>query len=473
MKKLLAALGIVVLLAALWFAWWKFRPLPRPTAGDAQRGEWEFMHSDLGSKYFGSIPRPVFEALPRLYPDLYPEGWEGSVGLLPDPADPSGPPVGMVRVKILGSEWYAPNCALCHAGRAAALGGRIVPGAPNFDLDVQRLVYVIEQPIRRGITMADIERVTHPLSALEKVSVGTFLAFARYKAAHKRDGWFRNETGAGRSDALNGWKRALGLDSGAHKTIVDIPNVFDQRLKSKTLYDGAITGDEAARVMLTELQKGRPPRGPLLDRAVFDDLVAYMKGPLKPPAYPFAVNAELSRAGHEVFKNNCAKCHGTYAPDAPAYPNLRIPAEKVGTDPERALAMGQEMVGALQKYDFKDFLKIDPAPTYMPPPLDGIWLTAPYLHNGTVPTLWHLLHPERRPVAFYRRFNSFDPVRVGLVCEQQGEECPPDPEQRKHDPRVLYRVDTHALGSSNAGHGFGSTLPEGDKAALLEYLKTI
>jgi len=474
-KKLLLALGVVVLFIGACVAWWMFQPLPKATRGDAARGEQEFMHSDLGSKYFGSIPVTVFEALPKLYPDLYPEGWEGSVGLIPDPQEPSGPPIGMVRARILGSDWYAPNCALCHAGRHAALPGKIIPGAPNADLDVQRLVYVIEQPIRRGLTLADIERVTHPLGALEKVSVGTFLAFARYKVKHKADGWFRNETGAGRSDALNGWKRALGIDSSAHKTIVDIPDVFDQRLKSKTLYDGAITGDEAARVMLTELQKGRPARGPLLDRGVFDDLVAYMKGPLKPPAYPLPVNAQLSAAGHAVFKANCAKCHGTYAPDAATYPNLRIPAEKVGTDPERALAMGDEMVGALQKYDFRDFLHIEPAPTYMPPPLDGIWMTAPYLHNGSVPTLWHMLHPEQRPVTFYRRFNSFDPVHVGFVCElsASNDECGPDPEQRKHDPRVLYRVDTSAQGGSNRGHLFGASLPENDKTALLEYLKTI
>lgn len=467
MKKIFL---LAALLTAAPIAWWKFRPLPKPTAGDARRGEWAFMHSDLGSKYFGSIPRPVFEALPKLYPDLYPEGWEGSVGLLPDPADPAGPPIGMVRASILGSEWYAPNCALCHAGRWQ---GHIVPGAPNFDLDVQRLLYVVEQPVRRGVTMSDIEKATHPLTALEKVSIGAFLAFARWKVAHKPDGWFRNETGAGRSDALNGWKRALGLDSSAHKTIVDIPDVFDQRLKNKTLYDGAITGDEAARVMLTELQKGRPARGPLLDRAVFDDLIAYMKGPLRPPSYPYAVSAELSKAGHEVFRANCSKCHGTYAPDEATYPNLRIPAERVGTDPERALAMGADMVEALQKYDFRSFLHIEPSPTYMPPPLNGIYMTAPYLHNGSVPTLWHMLHPEQRPVAFYRRFNSFDPIRVGFVCELAGDECGPDPEQRKHDPRVLYRVDTRAVGSSNAGHRFGSTLPETDKAALLEYLKTI
>jgi len=476
-KKILIAVGVLVALVLAPFAWFEFRPLPPAGRGDAARGEWEFMHSDLGSKYFGSIPRVIFEALPRLYPELFVEGWEGSVGLIPDPSDPQGPPIGMVRASILGSEWYAPNCALCHAGRAAAAGNRIVPGAPNYDLDVQRLLYVIEQPIRRGLSLADVERVTHPLSALEKLSVGTFLVFARWKVAHKPDGWFKNETGAGRSDALNGWKRALGLDTSGHKTIVDIPDVFDQRLKSKTLYDGAITGDEAARVMLTELQKGRPPRGPLIEREVFDDLVAYMKGPLKPPAYPYPINTAMAQNGHQVFSANCAKCHGTYAPDTATYPNLRISADTVGTDPERALAMGDDLTAALQKYDFRYFLKIDPAPTYMPPPLDGIYLTAPYLHNGSIPTLWHLLHPDSRPVAFYRRFNSFDPAHVGFPCEERpaegGTECGPDESQRKHDPRVLYRLDTRLTGNSNAGHRYGSTLPESDKTALLEYLKTI
>jgi mono/diheme cytochrome c family protein len=467
-KKLLAA---ALLVAALPFAWFFLRPLPKPRPGDAARGADEFLHSDLGSEWYGSMPRAVYQALPQLLPDLLVEGWEGAAGLLPDPANPKGPPVGLVEAQVLGSTWYASNCALCHAGR---FNGALVPGAPNFDLDVQKLVYVVEQAIRRGLTLADVERVSAPLTLREKIGVSFFLTVARWKVARKKDGWFKAETGAGRSDALNGWKRALGIDDSAHKTIVDIPGVFGQRLKFKTLYDGAITGDEAARVMLTELQKGRPARGPLIDRQVFDDLVAYMKGPLQPPPYPFALDASLVARGHEVFSATCRKCHGTYAPDEPSYPNLRIPAATVGTDPERALAMGPEMTQALQRYDFRDFLKIDPAAVYMPPPLNGVYLTAPYLHNGSVPTLWHLLHPDARPAAFWRRFNAFDPVRVGLVCESAPEnECAKDPSQRAHDPRVLYKLDTRKPGNSNAGHLYGSALPDPDKLALLEYLKTI
>ncbi|MCA1826475.1 MAG: hypothetical protein LC689_05990 [Myxococcales bacterium] len=474
MRKIAIALAAVAALALAPFAWSAVRPLPKATPGDAARGEWAFLHSDLGSKFYGSIPRVIYEALPKIDPDLFVEGWEGTVGLLHDPRDPSGPPIGMVRAQVLGSEWYASNCALCHAGMFA---GKVVPGAPNQDLDIQRLVYVVEQSIRRGLTVADVARATHPLSPAESVGVRAFLFFAQRKIAHKKDGWFKDETGPGRSDALNGWKRALGLDDGSHKTIVDIPDVFDQRLKAKTLYDGSITGDEAARVMLTELQKGRPPRGPLLERGVFDDLVAYMKGPLRPPAWPYAVDAALARAGHDVFAASCSKCHGTYPPDEPSYPNLRVPVKTVGTDPERARAMGEDMVAALQRYDFRDFLRIEPLDAYMPPPLDGIYLTAPYLHNGSVPTLWHLLHPEARPVAFYRRFNAFDPVRVGLACEERtverGVECAPDATQRTHDPRVLYRLDTRRIGNGNAGHTFGATLAEAEKTALLEYLKTL
>ena len=106
---------------------------------------------------------------------------------------------------------------------------------------------------------------------------------------------------------------------------------------------------------------------------------------------------------------------------------------------------------------------LDTQPPYGPyaaRPLYGIWAAAPYLHNGSVPTLYHLLlPPEQRPKTFALGGREYDPVRlgfaVGTACGQQ--DCV---------------IDTTLTGDGNGGHLWGTDLAEPDRMALLEYLKT-
>ncbi len=94
-------------------------------------------------------------------------------------------------------------------------------------------------------------------------------------------------------------------------------------------------------------------------------------------------------------------------------------------------------------------------------PLVAIWATAPYLHNGSVPTLHDLLLPAaQRPKTFPIGGREFDPVNVGYSGPA--------------DAPGAFLFDTARVGNSNAGHegpAFGTALPEGDRMALLEYLK--
>ena len=93
--------------------------------------------------------------------------------------------------------------------------------------------------------------------------------------------------------------------------------------------------------------------------------------------------------------------------------------------------------------------------------LDGIWLRAPYLHNGSVPTLRDLLNPpSERLKVFYRAYDVYDYDNVGFVssgadAEREG---------------VIH--DTNVRGKSNQGHEYGTMLNSQQKAALIEYLKT-
>jgi len=99
---------------------------------------------------------------------------------------------------------------------------------------------------------------------------------------------------------------------------------------------------------------------------------------------------------------------------------------------------------------------------YIVPFLDGIWLKAPYLHNGSVPTLRDLLEPAaQRPKMFWRGYDVYDQAKVGFVSDT--------PEAQ----RVGTKLDTASKGGGNHGHEFGTSLSASDKDALVEYLKTL
>ena len=95
----------------------------------------------------------------------------------------------------------------------------------------------------------------------------------------------------------------------------------------------------------------------------------------------------------------------------------------------------------------------------MAPPLEGLWIRAPYLHNGSVPSLYDLLlPPAQRPTQFHVGNQSFDPVHVGYSTEQTSSS-------------VLF--DTTKLGNGNGGHVYGTTLTDAERYALVEYMKSL
>jgi hypothetical protein len=101
-----------------------------------------------------------------------------------------------------------------------------------------------------------------------------------------------------------------------------------------------------------------------------------------------------------------------------------------------------------------------PQGPYAARPLHGIWAAAPFLHNGSVPTLHDLLlPPDQRPPKFALSGREYDPMKLGFVvstaCSRQ--DC---------------LVDTTRTGDGNGGHIWGTDLSEPDRMALLEYLKT-
>ena len=188
------------------------------------------------------------------------------------------------------------------------------------------------------------------------------------------------------------------------------------------------------------------------------------------------IDQAKAKGGEKIFNDTCRDCHQ----------NRLYTLTEVGTDPQRANSFGQPVAGGvtfptaikpildgLKARAFADDgispadqAAMDANPViwratgqYFARPLTGVWATAPYLHNGSVPTLWHLLHPDQRPAKFIVGNREYDPAKIGYSTGGNG-----------------WTFDTSQPGNSNIGHAgdkYGTNLTEDQKASLLEYLKTI
>jgi len=199
-----------------------------------------------------------------------------------------------------------------------------------------------------------------------------------------------------------------------------------------------------------------------------DDVLAYIYS-LQPPKYPYPVNASLARQGGVIFVQHCSKCHGNYG-EGGDYPNLLIPESVIGTDSflYKSNYQSPQFVEWFNKSWFSQGdhpARLEPFNGYIAPPLDGIWITAPYLHNGSVPTLEAVLNSRLRPTYWSRDFNNleYDYEQVGWKFAR--ETAPSGP------TTTVY--NTTLPGYGNYGHTFGDKLTDKERKAVIEYLKTL
>ncbi len=191
---------------------------------------------------------------------------------------------------------------------------------------------------------------------------------------------------------------------------------------------------------------------------------------LEAPKYPFEIDYQLAAAGQELFENTCAECHGTYG-DNPDFRNVIVPVNEVGTDPVRLTAVPRSTrEWANQRwmqYYGQQLIKLE-SKGYLAPPLDGVWASAPYFHNGAAPTLADVMNSAERPKVWKRTEDGYDQVKVGLEVETFDSV----PEGLSSRIRRMY-YDTSHVGNSNAGHTFPDVLSPDEKLAVIEYLKTL
>jgi len=208
--------------------------------------------------------------------------------------------------------------------------------------------------------------------------------------------------------------------------------------------------------------------------AEFDSVV----GHLRPPAYPYEIDRDLAERGRRLFYSKsvgCARCHGVYDGQG----NVDWPGvhKDVGTDPARREIVSNGFIAAFVSSPLAREGALIRSAGYAATPLTGVWANYPYLHNGSVPTLHHLLGPvsERPKIFNVMAARHLDRVKVGqLLFPNRAYGWLPEPEllRRYGDDRDWF--NTARPGSSNAGHDVWWRIrTDENRKALIEYLKTL
>jgi len=144
-----------------------------------------------------------------------------------------------------------------------------------------------------------------------------------------------------------------------------------------------------------------------------------------------------------------------------AFRAVAADADRIGEIKPTDLLKVHEIVKAKLSGLFRNQDSDDPVPGYESRSLHGIWATAPYLHNGSVPNLWELLKPAKDRVTSFMAGNRvFDPKNVGYATDQSPFR------------NATFTADPmNANGNGNGGHEYGTNLTEAERWAIVEYLK--
>jgi mono/diheme cytochrome c family protein len=358
------------------------------------------------------------------------------------------------------------NCMSCHADR---LNGKTIVGLGNTTADNT-------QPI--GGLLGNLDGVVQSLYGINSKEWAAYMPFSRgFKSVAP---YIQMDTrGVNPADKIAGvvaafrneknltWINNPQMSVPTRVIPTDVPAWWLMRKKNALYYNGLGTGDFGRLSMASALVSMSDSAEARKVDAHFQDVMAFIRT-IRAPQYPNALDQTLVTKGKVIYDINCQKCHGKHGADE-SYPNYLIDIQTVGTD--RALideyAQYPEYVGWYNRSWFNQkpyAAQLAQTKGYVAPPLDGIWATAPYLHNGSVPTLDDLLNSTQRPAKWSRTFDNtadYDAVKVGWKYTV---------ETVKNNVKTY---DTSQYGYSNSGHTFGDKLTADERKAVIEYLKTL
>jgi mono/diheme cytochrome c family protein len=429
-----------------------------------------FKYGSVGIEENEGMPYWIWQVLPIMFKDKLPgPGGYASFGILWEAGREL--PVGFSKKRVTVDR-VAINCAFCHTTRvrtAPDAPPRFIAAGPANVTDPQRYARFLHDAaadprFNAGDMLTEIGKLTS-LSWRDSLLYrflfipGTRRALLRQREAFA---WMREhpEAGPGRVDPFNPPKFTF-LEQPVDSTIgnSDMMPIWNMRAHTAPAYHWDGLNPSLHEVVVSSaLGDGASRKS--VDLASLRIVEDWLLG-VPPPEYPFPVDATLAAQGREIYVERCSSCHEPGRSRA----GQIIPVSEVGTDRHRldmwteGAADAYNAYGKGYEWRLSQFRKTD---GYVAVLHDGLWARAPYLHNGSVPTLADLLEPEdARPAVFYRGIDLYDPVKVGFVSSG------PDAE------RTGFKYDTRLPGNSNRGHAWGADLPADSKRALLEYLKTL
>lgn len=488
---------LLVILLALGAAgyWWYRSNVDNPI--DYASIEDQFKYGSIGSDNpQRGLPLAVLAVLPRAFPQLLPGGGPRdytAFGLLREPG--ALLPVGFSQrrniIPLAGL-----NCAVCHTStvRASPQSDPVVyVGMPANTVNLEALFQFLFDAaaeerftsealmplIEAEMDLGPLERWVLRNRAIPAMRAGLLAQRDRLAYLFEEE---RPRAGPGRIDTFGPYKAIqyrFPMDQLPERELIgtaDFPSIWNQAPREGlALHWDGNNASVFERNFSASFGAGATPA--TVDIPRLEELAAWLRE-LPPPEYPFPLDRARAAAGERIYRQACYSCHAgkEFGPGSPARAETTLGAvvslAAIGTDPYRVwsftpdLAVHQATLMAGTPHRLSGFRTTD---GYVNMPLDGLWLRAPYLHNGSVPTLYDLLRPaSERPREFYRGYDVYDPVNVGFVSSvaEEGE-------------RRFFLYRTHGAdgqpiaGNSNEGHEYGTGLSEEEKRNLLEYLKTL
>ncbi len=390
--------------------------------------------------------------------------------------------MGVFEVEYKSMRLAVLGCTGCHSGRAA---GITIPGLGNKTIDS----YMIGKDLTR------IQKLWGGLLASKTANDPD------YKYVHDKAMTFAKVIG---DDRISNLTRGLVPDSviktffyrdqnvpyGAEieRTQVKVPSLwgFGKKREVGVFADGSLSSENYAWAFGAELMASDSGDHLRASMPKLKHVVDNVLGNLLPPKYPFKIDSEKAMRGQIIAQATCFKCHGAHNRDAEGYPVYEVPLliaqEQVMTDNQRLLYANSVWVDLAEQGSVGDLIKFNREMFgfgYFAPKFWGIWSRFPYLHNGSVPTLYDMMLPPGERPEFFSMEDAgeayrFDAQRVGLTIE--------------HTTPATYKIAQYAAEDgdrnmyyvrrpehSNVGHYFSfmKDFTEEDRMDVIEYLKTL
>lgn len=364
-----------------------------------------------------------------------------------------------------GETVVAPNCLQCHA---QVFDGKLVVGLGNsfsdFTKQIGSTAIMAEKFLQnlKGDNAKKYDAAKNFITSVKAIAPDLVTSTKGVNLADRLAGLLV----AHRDPVTLQWSEKSLMNTSYDVIPTDVPAWWLLKKKNGMFYNGFGRGDFGRFLMASNLLTVSDTTEAAKVDSHFNDVLAYINS-IQPPKYPKAINEALAAKGQTIFNATCSGCHGTYGEDG-KYPNLLIPESIIQTD--SALYTSNYSNPQFVEWFNKSWFtsgdhpaQLVPYRGYIAPPLDGIWVTAPYMHNGSIPNLEAMLNSKKRPVYWQRNFTtpSYNYDIPGWNYEE------------KKAPGNSEVYNTTLKGFGNYGHTFGDKLSDKERKAVIEYLKTL